>query len=151
MTTVKIICQYTGLEFEAATRRSKNHPKINGWLQKANTDGWYSECQKAIGYGKHEGFTTIAEYNVLLAETEKAAKEHQAINYERLAKAALDRKQAMKQRDEINTTLRAAGYRWQKYNAMGALDDYKDGQWELIAPDGRDVSVTQALAEISAN
>lgn len=72
--SVKITCQYTGLEFEAATRRSKNHPKISAWLQSANTDGWYNQALAAIQAGREAGFTSISEYINLLSETEKAAK-----------------------------------------------------------------------------
>ena len=37
MITVK--CQYTGIEFEAESKRSKNHPAVTKFLNGANEDG----------------------------------------------------------------------------------------------------------------
>ena len=37
MITVK--CQHTGFEFEAASKRSKNHPKVAEFLNEANREG----------------------------------------------------------------------------------------------------------------
>lgn len=55
-------------------------------------------------------------------------------------------------RDEQNALLRKHGYRWQKITQdwLDDMDDYvtRPG-WHLYAPDGRDVSVSQALDEIN--
>lgn len=37
MFTIK--CQYTGIEFEAESKRSKNHPAVTRFLNEANEDG----------------------------------------------------------------------------------------------------------------
>ena len=37
MITIK--CQYTGIEFEAENKRSKNHPAVTAFLNDANEDG----------------------------------------------------------------------------------------------------------------
>lgn len=42
MITIK--CQYTGIEFEAESKRSKNHPQVMAFLNAANEDG-----KRAIG------------------------------------------------------------------------------------------------------
>ena len=73
--SVTVECQYTGIEFEAATKRSKNHPRIANVLNQAYSDGWRDQALAAIQAGRDElGFTTIAEYVLLLKETEIAAK-----------------------------------------------------------------------------
>lgn len=46
MITIK--CQYTGIEFEAESKRSKNHPAVTAFLSDANEDGKRS----AGAYGK---------------------------------------------------------------------------------------------------
>ena len=40
MKTVK--CQYTGIEFEAESNRTKNHPAVTAFLSGANDDGKYT-------------------------------------------------------------------------------------------------------------
>jgi hypothetical protein len=37
MITIK--CQYTGIEFEAESKRTKNHPAVTAFLNDANEDG----------------------------------------------------------------------------------------------------------------
>jgi hypothetical protein len=36
---MKVKCQYTGFEFEADSKRSKNHPLVSKFLNQANEDG----------------------------------------------------------------------------------------------------------------
>ena len=72
--SVTVECQYTGIEFEAATKRSKNHPVIANVLNQAYSDGWRDQALTAIQAGREAGFTKIAEYVSLLKETELAAK-----------------------------------------------------------------------------
>ena len=51
MITIK--CQYTGIEFEAESKRSKNHPAVTAFLNEANADGKramgaYSEAKRLL-------------------------------------------------------------------------------------------------------
>lgn len=39
--TITVSCQYTGIEFEAASARSKNHPKIARFLEEASKDRFH--------------------------------------------------------------------------------------------------------------
>lgn len=36
---ITITCQYTGITFEAESKRSKNHPQVAAFLNEANDDG----------------------------------------------------------------------------------------------------------------
>jgi len=49
------MCQYTGIEFEAKTARSKNHPAVARLLQEANRRGVYGQVMNAIVAAKNEG------------------------------------------------------------------------------------------------
>ena len=43
-----ITCQYTGIEFEAASSRAKNHPAIAALLTEANKTGRYGVVVTAL-------------------------------------------------------------------------------------------------------
>ena len=54
-----IKCQYTGIEFEAESKRSKNHPQVSVFLNEANDDG-----KRAIGaYAEAKRLLTEAAGN----------------------------------------------------------------------------------------
>lgn len=55
MITVK--CQHTGFEFEAESKRSKNHPAVSAFLNGANEDGKrsigaYAEAKRILAEAK---------------------------------------------------------------------------------------------------
>lgn len=81
MANVTIVCDKSGLSFEAPSRRSKNHPKISAWLSIANTEGWYSQALTAIKTGREAGLNDITEFVSLLKETQQAAQAQEEINY----------------------------------------------------------------------
>jgi hypothetical protein len=54
---VTVICQYSGLEFEAASKRSKNHPRVAILLEDANRKGVYGDVVSAMARAKREGVT----------------------------------------------------------------------------------------------
>lgn len=57
MITIK--CQYTGFEFEAESKRSKNHPAVASFLNEANEDG-----KRAVGaYAEAKRLLTDANGN----------------------------------------------------------------------------------------
>ena len=37
-----VTCQYTGIEFEAESKRTKNHPQVSAWLNEVAKDGFKS-------------------------------------------------------------------------------------------------------------
>ena len=52
-----VTCQYSGVEFEAASRRSKNHPRVAALLEAANRKGVYGNVVSAMIQAKHDGVT----------------------------------------------------------------------------------------------
>lgn len=59
---VKVICEKTGVEFEAATRRTKNHPQIMAWLSDASREGWYGKALDVLKKGREQHLTTIEAF-----------------------------------------------------------------------------------------
>jgi hypothetical protein len=59
---------------------------------------------------------------------------------------------AARARKATNMKLRANGFQWKKGGVIETFDDYDEGpertEWTLFAPDGRIVTVAEALAEI---
>lgn len=54
--TVTVKCQYTGIEFESASNRSKNHPKVAKFLDEASKDrfhvGAYNKAKELLAAAK---------------------------------------------------------------------------------------------------
>lgn len=54
--TITMTCQYTGIEFEAASKRSKNHPQVSVFLDEAAKDrfhvGAYSKAKELLTEAK---------------------------------------------------------------------------------------------------
>lgn len=60
MTT--IICQYTGIEFEAKSARVKNHPEIASLLAEAQKVNRYGIALEAIQNARTAGVTEITDF-----------------------------------------------------------------------------------------
>ena len=160
MVTVK--CQYTNIEFEAASKRAKNHPAVSAMLAKANIEGTYREAKKAIAAGVEKGFSAIEEFEVFVSERISSAKNRREES-DRVARVAtqqrkVERKQRKSEREALNATLQAHGYAWSKVETSSEYGEaYHAGwgeadgwEWQLYAPDGRAVTIKQASAEIAA-
>ena len=51
MSTVTVTCQYTGIEFEAESKRTKNHPAVSAFLNEAAKDikiGAYAQAKQLV-------------------------------------------------------------------------------------------------------
>lgn len=60
---VKVICQYSGIEFEAATKRSKNHPIIAARIDREYKRGDLNAFTAAMENVKRAGgYATIEEF-----------------------------------------------------------------------------------------
>jgi hypothetical protein len=154
---VQVICEKTGIEFEAATRRTKNHPTIMSWLEKSNRYDWYSQALETLTSGRKQGYTTIEQYNALFEETEKSAQEENIARF----KVKRDEEEAAKavrrERHITNSILREHGYRW---SDLGFPEDEEIDNsylgptprhdWQLFSSDDRAVSTQQAMQEIFA-
>ncbi len=146
---VTITCSESKLEFEAETKRTKQHPFIADLKNRANKDGNYREINEALAEArKRGGYTTIDGFITLVNEIVAGKKD--AASAARDRRAALIRKQEEEnarieaERESRKAKIKAAGYRWLK-------DDYEEGnvRWDLFSPDGRIVTERQALDEIA--
>lgn len=54
---VTVTCQYSGVEFEAKSKRSKNHPRVANLLENANRKGVYNDVVAAMVQAKRQGIT----------------------------------------------------------------------------------------------
>ncbi len=87
---LQVTCEKTGLQFEAATKRTKNHPKIMNIINEANKDGWYREALAALQDGRDAGLDTFEDFLELLQQTKTSALNQQMEDY----RALLARKRA---------------------------------------------------------
>lgn len=148
--SVTIKCQHSGIEFEAATRRTKQHPYVAAAKKAASKDGRHRELDKALSdVAEDSNYTTIEEYmqqvNERLkgVETIQVKREVARQEYKRRYEAA---GRATANRFFVNAKLKQHGYQWFKLPNFVLDTD----EWELHAPDGRTVTVDEALAEIEA-
>lgn len=158
---VTITCQYTGVVFEADSRRQKNHPLVSKFLNRCANDksnpGAYNMALAAFRQAKADGMTDIAE---IMAFAERYVSEggdfqRQERKDRQAAQAAANktfeenRQRVKEERRQRNEFLKAHGYTWGKEYAD--FDEYEEGEpseWVLRAPDGRAVTPAQAMDEI---
>lgn len=152
---VNVICQESGIEFEAENRRTKQHPKIAELKQRAFKDGTGRELGDAlISVRKAGGYTTIDEY-ISLVENKMTGVETygmRKIRYE--AERRERRERVQRERNERNAMLKANGYTWHAYELCEEDDGYSgrpfanNKRFYLTDPDGNIVDVSQAIDEI---
>lgn len=146
------ICEKTGLEFEAKTKRTKNHPAIMNALSKAEKDGFYREAIAALEASKGK-LETVEAYIALIenAGNTKADAASAKFREEYAAKEAA--KEARREREAQRQKLARAGYVWHNVGITDVEEADELGvevgpDYALFAPDGEIVTVKQALAEI---
>ena len=150
---VEIICEKTGITFEAATRRTKNHPQIMAWLSEAYKDGWLSTAESIVRDGKVQGWTDVNQFIEALRAAESAAKDSVKAENTRRTEQEFAAKEARRQRYITNDLLRSRGYHWKKFeNDEEDMDFYGAPavEWSLWSPDNRTVTVTEAMQELAA-
>jgi hypothetical protein len=147
------LCNRTGIEFEAASKRQKNHPVISEFLSdQAKHPGRYSAAVEACEEIKANGVSSIEEAMAILNQAVEAAAKDSAARRDEI-KAQI---QQAKDRRSTNAFLRSHGYRWIEIDAE-ALDAFSpDGKgledeigWHLISPDGNEVTVEEAKRQIA--
>ena len=165
MVTVK--CQYTGIEFEAATKRTKNHPLVSAFLNEANADkhtnGAYRKALEILEElsGQYESIEPLmAEAKSRYTEWKDGAAEQATSRRAVQRQAEQAKADAKARRAATNARLKAHGYRWVKEDEESmdyagplafeqAYGNNVSYVWVLVSPDGREVSVEEALSEIS--
>jgi hypothetical protein len=132
---VTITCQESGIEFEAATSRTKQHPKIavlKAWANKASK---YRELNTALAaVRKAGGYETIEQFvSAVEAHMDAAKAKAQELSVIRARDAREAEEAAKATRQRTNDTLKAHGYKWTKVFV------YEDDayEWVVEAPDGR--------------
>lgn len=153
---VTITCQYTGLDFEAASTRSKNHPLVSQFVNDANKDGrhyhgaYHAAKEIISNTGESDIESVLAVANAQYAEWVANAKA--AVN--RKFAQEKERKEAKKARAEQNGTLRRHGYTWSREDEesmdFAGPNAFNGQTWTLYSSDSREVTVAEALAEIKA-
>lgn len=157
---VEIVCKHSGVKFQAKTTRTEQHPKVARAKEDALKGQNYNLLLEIMEAVKAEQQwldidlflarvnelikTPIAQRNAEIAQRRFEAKEE-----------AKERQSKKERRQRLNACLRSHGYRWSKigFAEDADVDDWEyeafgSERWALFAPDGREVSPTQALAEI---
>lgn len=147
---VTVTCQHSNIKFEASSTRTKQHPLVADLKAWGNKTGKYAQVQNALdAVAKSGGYSTIGEYmdlvNQHMSGQRAAADRHAAARRE-------EAETARRQREELNALLKANGYTWHVEivdRDACALETRDEGKYfYLTSPDGREVSVSQALDEI---
>ena len=153
---VKIICKESGIEFEAATKRTQQHPLVAAIKQQGNENGTYREVNNALmAVRKAGGYTTIEQYmgkvrDILNGNAAKRQEESEK-RAEWARKEEQQRQEAKLKRQQDNAILKAHGYTWDKEETtgyFGGVGDRPEYEWVLRDPDGHTISVRQAFDEI---
>jgi ribosomal protein L24 len=154
---ITIICEKTGIPFEAENRRRKSHPTVMAWLSQAHEEGWYQQANDVI-YGsdarciEKQQFQTIEQFTAYFEQLRATSIE--ANNAHRTAEVEREReiKEARQQRYITNNLLRGRGYHWEKLeNDEEDIDFFgvPEFEWILKGADGRVVSVQEAMQELA--
>lgn len=150
---VEVVCKESGITFEASSKRTQQHPRIAALKQQGNKDGTYREVNDALmKVKKAGGYTTIDEFMALVEDFMNGKKQERrtadARIAEQRAKDRADDEARKEERRKQNELLKANGYTWNKYTRYDETQEEDGFEWVLKSADGREVSVTQALAEI---
>jgi len=159
-------CERTAIQFETDSKRVKNHPRATQFVNNANRDGRryagaYGKASELLAQAKGQ-FDNIDELMAAVTEAYEAWKAGDAKAIVKVTEGMRIRamKDASGKRERVNAILKANGYRWSKdevgsedswagRGSLGAgIGEVAGYEWVLNAPDGREVSVTQAFREI---
>jgi len=163
---MEITCQYTGIVFEATSKRQKNHPRVSALLNEAAKAGpaAYGTTKERLEQARQAGMTDISEVITFVrtGAMQAQAQLDQRIANDRQARKDADkaRHYARNEREHTNSILRTGGYRWIKEdeesmdafgaNAFQSIYGNRDYVWLLIDGEGREVSTRQAMTEMAA-
>lgn len=167
---MEITCQYTGIVFEATSKRQKNHPRVSALLNDAAKAGpaAYGTAKERLEEARQAGMTDIGEIIAFVrtgamhaqAQFDRRVADDRQARKEAAKEAAKEARHRRNEREHTNGILRAGGYRWIKEDeesmdafgagAFQAIYGNRDYVWLLIDNDGRKVSVHQAMQEMAA-
>lgn len=155
---VTIICEKTGIEFEAPNRRRKCHPVVQGWFATAYNDAVYGNHARYIDKQTFENIEQFVAYFQKLQQEglqEVKRREEEADAQRKRDKEA---QEARRQRHITNDLLRGRGYKWSDLGFKDEEDaDFTNfnevsygHDWQLFSPDNRAVTVRQAMNELAS-
>lgn len=154
--TVTIICEKTGLQFEAENRRRKSHPVVMSWMETAYKEGWYEQANATIygsRYTEKQSFTTIEQFVSYFQDLQQ-----RALHVKREADASevqrkRDAEEAKRQRYILNRFLNDHGYSWKKFeNDEEDQDFFKAPEFEWYLRDEKtqqSTTVKEAMIAIA--
>jgi|SRR5579885_138916 len=155
--TVTIICEKTGISFEAENRRRKSHPVVMAWLETAYKEGWYEQANTAIygsRYVEKQKFETIEQFVAYFQDLQKNAlhAKHEAIDAEIQRKREAE--EAKRQRHMLNRFLNDHGYFWKKFENDEEDQDFFGApafEWYLRSEKdgGKSTTVKDAMIAIA--
>ena len=146
------ICERSGLEFVARSSRQTTHPAIRSWIDRASRDGWYRDCLATLEQGKQSGISTIEEFVALLGQAEQTWRDLRNAEIAQRNETERQIKEAKRQRHITNDLLRGRGYRWHRHENDEEDQDFFNApavEYTLWSPDGRVVSVQEAMLELA--
>ena len=149
---IAVTCQYTGVEFEAASKRSKNHPLVSEFLNAANKEGKsyigaYHYAKEFLAVAEGNTIEEIMEFvNGAFCEWKKSdAKSFKVETYKSNRKR--------QERDSQRISLRNAGYTWHKEDEesmdFAGPNAFNGNMWTLLDPHGNEVSKSDAMKAIA--
>lgn len=153
---VTVTCEKTGIQFEAASKRTKNHPRIMTLISDSYRDNCYNEVLAAIKSGKEQGFTTIEQFEAIVKDASDKVRAERDTEFAKEYQRKREEQDAKRQRHFMNRFLFEYGYTWidlgypldeEIDNMRGSVPEH---DWHLKSKDGRSVSVKQAMQEIVA-
>lgn len=150
----QVTCKHSGIKFEAASKRTTQHPQVAALKNAAHAAGNYGEVMTALEVAqKRGGYETIEQYVAIVNEIAggKVNAKRDAARQEREAERQREeeRQQRKRERQVRNAHLRQYGYYWHREEDDDERQiHFEEPGWYLLAPDGRVVSVQQALSEI---
>ncbi len=146
ITVVTIKCQHSGIEFEAQSKRTKQHPRVAKLKTDAHRDGNYRQmCDALDKIQKDGGYATIEEYVQLVKDRIVSIKAKRDARILEQRKADKQRKQSEK---VLSAWLKENGYEYREvFNPRGlrgsdafeVIDDPSFYDHLLYAPDDEEI------------
>lgn len=153
---VEVVCEKTGLVFEAKTRRTKSHPTVMAWLNQAYEEGWYAEAQHPLYGDTKKQFSSIDEFVAFYKNLREKTLHAKHAEQQEKSRRQREQEEASRQRYILNKLLRDRGYNWVN---LGYLDDEEIDNsitvplpkydWHLTSPDNRLVTMKEAMLELA--
>jgi len=147
---VKVICSESGIEFEAKTSRTKQHPDVADMKNRAYKNGNYSEVTGAMAQvRKSGGYETVEQYIQMVREAiaskNEAIKNREIRANEEKARREEEKKQfaAWKVTNGYTEVTTSEQVAYDNPNATDFIDEYlyrTEYTTTITAPDGQTIS-----------